>query len=66
MIKTIAKRHLLVGDQILNYPGEKTPMVVVAKRIRPSGYIGIDIRRLHGRKIYGSALPDDHEFQVER
>ena len=66
MIKMIAKRDLLIGDQILNYPGEKTTMVVVKKKTLENGMTWIEIHRLHGKKIYGCIRPNDHEFLVER
>lgn len=66
MIITIAKRDLMVGDKILNYPGEKTPMVVVKSKTLENGRVWIETHRLHGRKIYGCIRPNDHQFLVER
>lgn len=66
MIITIAKRDIMVGDQILNLPGEKTPMVVVNTWERDDGDLAFIMRRLHGSKIYQCARPQDYEFQVER
>jgi hypothetical protein len=66
MIQKIAKRDLLVGDKIVNLPGEKTTMVVVDTWLRDNGDLVFLMHRINGRKIYGCTRPQDYEFQVER
>lgn len=65
-IKQMLISELQIGDQILDYPYEKTPMVIVETVSPHTGNRCIFMRRLHGKKLYGIALPIDHLFLVQR
>lgn len=65
-ITQIKHQDLRVGDHILNYRYEKTPMVVIQTISPFTGNFYILLRRLNGKKEYGSTLPMDHLFLVER
>ncbi len=62
----IKMQDLEVGDIVLNYWNETTPVVVVQTVSPFTGNPSHLFRRLNGKKVYGSTLPLDHVFLVER